>query len=106
MAGRRARGQLALQQRRRIGAHTWRAQRPWRLPGGGHRQPGIDVTLPKAADQADHKAEQQLMTREWRTPVRRVGDRRDGDGGSQMQAVPGRVVRDAQGDARGGWRGW
>ena len=45
------------------------------------------MTLPKAADQADHKAEQQLMTREWRTPVRRVGDRRDGDGGSQMQAV-------------------
>jgi len=46
VAGRRARGQLALQQQRRIGAHTWRAQRPWRLPGGCHRQPGIDVTLP------------------------------------------------------------
>ena len=38
----------ASQQQRRIGAHTWRAQRPWRwrLPGGCHRQPGIDVTLP------------------------------------------------------------
>jgi len=50
----------------------------------------------------DHKAEQQLMTREWRTPVRHVGDRRDGDGGSQACKRFQAVVRDAQGDARGG----
>ena len=30
---------------------------------GAIDKPGIDVTLPKAADQADHKAEQQLMIR-------------------------------------------